>query len=105
MSFENEYIKSFWSKFCTKSDPDRAFLKVMINIEEFVEEAAKYGADNGYLYLYFMADKDSYNKRNNKNAVIRKPFVVVNQAAKKAANTKVRQKIWAINNSKQNEDE
>lgn len=98
MSFNNEYIKSFWANFCTKKDPDRAFFKVMINIEEFVEEAAKYGADNGFLYLYFMADKESFNNRHNKNSVIKKPFVVVNQTAKRAANEKLKQKIWAIKN-------
>ncbi len=100
MSYDNEYIRSFWSNFCTKNDPDRAFLKVMINIEEFVAEAAKYGADNGFLYVYFMADKESFNNRHKKNAVIKKPFIVVNQKAKRAANEKLKQTIWKLKNKK-----
>lgn len=106
MAFKSEYVKSWWLKFTGKDDPDRAFFKIMFNLDQFVEEASEYVADNGYVYLYVMADKESYNNRNNKNATIKRPFVVVNQKAKWTANNKIKQKLWAIKNkNKNNENE
>lgn len=99
-SYPNEYLNSMFIRFCGSSDPDRAFLKVMFNLDQMVEEASKYVADNGYVYLYFFADKESYNNRNKNKAGIKKPFVAVNQKAKNDANNKVRRKLYAIQKEK-----
>jgi hypothetical protein len=102
--FKNHYVKSTWSSFTNKSDPDRAFFKVMFKLDDFVEEMKEFVADNGFVYLYIMADKESYNNRHKHKAIIKRPFIVPNQKAFRAANNKIRQKLYAIEKRKNDEE-
>lgn len=97
--YESEYLNSFFSSFTNKKDPDRAFLKIMFNLDQFIEEASRYVADNGFIYLYVMADKESYNNRHKRGAVIKKPFVVINQKEKAKANRAVEYKLKQRNDN------
>jgi len=100
MPYKSEYINSLWIKFTDGDDPDRAFFKIMFKLDDFIDEASAVVADNGFVYLYVFADKESYNNRHKKNGVIKKPFVAVNQKAKIKANYDVKRKLKKIQNER-----
>jgi len=103
--YDTEYVNQIFMRFTNKEDPDRAFMKIMLNLDKFVEEASKYVADNGFVYMYVMADKESYNNRHKKNGVIKNPFVVINQKEKVKANYEVKRKLERLKRNNNNENE